>query len=493
MAETGDENDWIFDVVMSVFKSPLWDAAIMGFVDENSIIFDNEEENKFVYTDIHTNFRELVENLLSQHLAELGLSIEMFADACEKSRYARDLNMEVYDQILAMDDFLTFKKLMVKRNMELELEAVRALQESGTPIVAPTNEEEAESTFQKALKESAEMSEAEVKEVLKTAAEEGAEPGAKGEPEPAELDAQYLQAMDANLMEMEILHKQEEMEQLELEQAIAMSLALEEERMKQAQDAAKRPKAQAPPKSQAAPSEEAKPLPPVSMQKSGTLTSAKLPTLEELQKQMDERRQQAQDAFKKNQEMLKQQREAQEALRQQAQVTEEAMQQRARHLKEQRDRIVAKKKAEREARAKKAQEAEELKKAQQAEKVAKMQASSGLGSPLGSPAKEEKGGEVAALDYVEERRRLMRLALARRMKQDLIEQEEERLTKLQAEQFNDLDRKLRLVENLRDENRRKEEQLNHMMKKQQQMRAKNVQRSAARAQMEGDDFAFAEG
>mmetsp|Transcript_41184 Transcript_41184/g.67520 ORF Transcript_41184/g.67520 Transcript_41184/m.67520 type:complete len:92 (-) Transcript_41184:30-305(-) len=88
----------------------------------------------------------------------------------------------------------------------------------------------------------------------------------------------------------------------------------------------------------------------------------------------------------------------------------------------------------------------------------------------------------------------MRVALARRMKQDLLENEEERMAKAQADQFNDLDAKLRLVEQLREENRQKEAELNRAVARQQQVRARNVQRSAARAQMMGeDDFGFAEG
>ena len=50
---------------------------------------------------------------------------------------------------------------------------------------------------------------------------------------------------------------------------------------------------------------------------------------------------------------------------------------------------------------------------------------------------------------VDEKRNMMRIALARRMKQDLIESEEERLSKMQAEQYSELDRKLRLVGKLR--------------------------------------------
>ncbi|CAM9260313.1 unnamed protein product, partial [Heterosigma akashiwo] len=77
MAEEGEsfgEYDWIFDYVMSVFKSPLWDLTVMGIIDDNCIVFSNEEENRFEYTDIHNLFKLQVEQLLTQHLAELGVS-----------------------------------------------------------------------------------------------------------------------------------------------------------------------------------------------------------------------------------------------------------------------------------------------------------------------------------------------------------------------------------------------------------------------------------
>ena len=45
---------------VSVSQAPTFDNAIMDFLDENCIIFDNEEENKFAYTDAHNAFRDLV-------------------------------------------------------------------------------------------------------------------------------------------------------------------------------------------------------------------------------------------------------------------------------------------------------------------------------------------------------------------------------------------------------------------------------------------------
>jgi hypothetical protein len=122
-----DEHDWIFDFVLQFLESDKFDAAVMDFVDEKCYVFDNEEENKFIYTDIHREFRDHIEALISSNLGELGITPEMFYESCEKGRNGRDINKQVFERMIAMDDFQTFKKLMIKRNMELQLEAMRAL------------------------------------------------------------------------------------------------------------------------------------------------------------------------------------------------------------------------------------------------------------------------------------------------------------------------------------------------------------------------------
>ena len=47
-------------------------------------------------------------------ISMMDVTAEQFAEVCERSRTSRDINQQVYEQITAMDDFLTFKKLMVK-------------------------------------------------------------------------------------------------------------------------------------------------------------------------------------------------------------------------------------------------------------------------------------------------------------------------------------------------------------------------------------------
>lgn len=180
---TADENDWIFDYVMNVFRSPAWEVPIMCFIDEHCASFDAEDENKFEYTELHQQFRDVVEVVLGDNLAEIGLTATDFADVCERSRGDGDMTMDVVNQILAMDDFVTFKKLMVKRNLELELEAIRELRE--------------------------------------------------------EVAADAVHDLEAHFMELSILYKQEEMEQAELETALAMSLSVQEEELRLASVASK--------------------------------------------------------------------------------------------------------------------------------------------------------------------------------------------------------------------------------------------------------------
>lgn len=127
--------------------------------------------------------------------------------------------------------------------MELELEAVTELHRAAVPIVAPADEDEAERLYQMALKESAEMSAAEARAVLRKARDQaGASaqadrnahddggkdadpgddlegPGASGGSKRGSVesgaaeDAELLQALDLNLMELEMQNRQFELEQ----------------------------------------------------------------------------------------------------------------------------------------------------------------------------------------------------------------------------------------------------------------------------------------
>merc|ERR1712048_1157060 len=95
--------------------------------DENCVIFDTEEENKFTYTDVHNEYQTLVDSLLVDHLASLGMNPEQFYEAVTHPGHAKYSKI-VQEHVLGLQDFMVFKKQMVKRNMELENLALKQLQ-----------------------------------------------------------------------------------------------------------------------------------------------------------------------------------------------------------------------------------------------------------------------------------------------------------------------------------------------------------------------------
>lgn len=184
-----------------------------------------------------------MEGVLGSSLAEIGISPSDFVDICERGRNSTDISMEVVNQVLAMDDFLTFKKLMIKRNLELELEAIKALREETLDGVSSSD-----------------------------------------------LDKD----METHFMELSILYKQEEMEQAELESAIAMSIAIQEEQLRLASVASKA----AEDKFDDSP-ERKEPKP-----------TALSP--EEVHRQLRENKKKAEDIFKKNKESLQENKSKQQ-------------------------------------------------------------------------------------------------------------------------------------------------------------------------------------
>ena len=90
----------------------------MSFLDEYCIIFYSEDENKLEYTPIHKEFKKIVEDLIGELLAELGVDQDTFMQACAKAE-KNPLHKKIVDQIVAVDNFVAFKKLMCKRNAEL--------------------------------------------------------------------------------------------------------------------------------------------------------------------------------------------------------------------------------------------------------------------------------------------------------------------------------------------------------------------------------------
>ena len=69
-----------------------------------------------------------MDELLGDLMAELDITQEQFLEACDKAQ-SDPKHQKIVNQILAVDNFVAFKKLMLRRNSELNEEALKGMLE----------------------------------------------------------------------------------------------------------------------------------------------------------------------------------------------------------------------------------------------------------------------------------------------------------------------------------------------------------------------------
>ncbi|XP_055358639.1 cilia- and flagella-associated protein 36 isoform X2 [Betta splendens] len=127
MAE--NDSEWVVESIVGYLGSPEWVIPVTDFMENKCTVFDDEDENKLSYTEIHHQYKKLVEKLLENYMQEVGINEQQFLDACT-SPFAKSQTLQsVFQPILATDDFQMFRSLMVQKNMELQLQALRVIKE----------------------------------------------------------------------------------------------------------------------------------------------------------------------------------------------------------------------------------------------------------------------------------------------------------------------------------------------------------------------------
>ncbi|CAK0896397.1 unnamed protein product, partial [Prorocentrum cordatum] len=101
---------WLSDYVVTFMKSPTWIAPIQQFIDERCCIFEEGEENQLSHLQCHEQFKQLIQDLFVAHLVEVSVMPEEFESFCSAGLGGdQQLHRVLVEQLLSVDDFLTFK------------------------------------------------------------------------------------------------------------------------------------------------------------------------------------------------------------------------------------------------------------------------------------------------------------------------------------------------------------------------------------------------
>ncbi|XP_077093686.1 cilia- and flagella-associated protein 36 isoform X2 [Siphateles boraxobius] len=123
-----EDSEWVPESVAGFLGSPDWLIPLADFMENHCSVFDDEDENKLSYTEVHQQYKHLVERLLENYMQEVGISEQQFLCACSSFTGSKDLQA-VFQPVLASDDFQMFRSLMVQKNMELQLQALHVIKE----------------------------------------------------------------------------------------------------------------------------------------------------------------------------------------------------------------------------------------------------------------------------------------------------------------------------------------------------------------------------
>ncbi|XP_070578176.1 cilia- and flagella-associated protein 36-like isoform X2 [Ptychodera flava] len=214
--------DWVFDSVFGFLHSPMWTVPIVNFIEHKCLVFDPEEDNTKVYTEIHGEYKELVEFLLENFLEDVGITSDQFVSACKtKVGKQSDETYSAFEQVEAAQDYEIFKRMMIQKNIELELQALRLIQErNGVIPESMTPGEKSSVQYSQAQIEDEE--ERILQEVLRKSKEEYEAQQKKKSPQ---YDTEMEKALAHSKDDAQRLEEEQQKEKDMLEKALKMSLS----------------------------------------------------------------------------------------------------------------------------------------------------------------------------------------------------------------------------------------------------------------------------
>ncbi|XP_068088530.1 cilia- and flagella-associated protein 36 isoform X2 [Hyperolius riggenbachi] len=128
-ASMAEDAEWVLESVLAFLGCPVWTEPVTDFIEQKCSVFDDEEENKLSYTEVHNEYKELVEKLIQGHLNDIGIDGVQFQEACLSPLAQSPDVKNILQPLLAVEDFASFKEMMVQRNIELQLQAIQIIQQ----------------------------------------------------------------------------------------------------------------------------------------------------------------------------------------------------------------------------------------------------------------------------------------------------------------------------------------------------------------------------
>ena len=126
-----DDMSWVFDSLVDFLRGPIWNIPMINFIEQKSMIFEPGCENQKECRNVHDEYKNLVDFMLGTYMEDIGITPNQFEKACSKSssRIKSQFHQMLFEQLWAADDFDMFQRMMIRTNIELQLQALELIQQ----------------------------------------------------------------------------------------------------------------------------------------------------------------------------------------------------------------------------------------------------------------------------------------------------------------------------------------------------------------------------
>ncbi|XGW06069.1 hypothetical protein V3C99_016422, partial [Haemonchus contortus] len=115
---------------LDFIDSTIWALPIATFIEQRSVVFDRQQGNVELYEQIHKEFIELVDTLVECFCADTNIPLNSLHDAL-KSAEPDKLTVRQrtsLEPLAAAKDFNVFVPMMMRKNVELQLQALQMIE-----------------------------------------------------------------------------------------------------------------------------------------------------------------------------------------------------------------------------------------------------------------------------------------------------------------------------------------------------------------------------
>ncbi|XP_016921043.2 cilia- and flagella-associated protein 36 [Apis cerana] len=127
-----DDSAWVFDSLIGFLQGPIWSMPLITFIEEKSLIFEADIEENDEYQKIYQEYKNLVDLLLGCFMEDMGITPEQFEYACTVNKYTKmpiQFQQNLFEQIWAANEYEIFKRMMIQKNLELQLQALNMIEQ----------------------------------------------------------------------------------------------------------------------------------------------------------------------------------------------------------------------------------------------------------------------------------------------------------------------------------------------------------------------------